>query len=122
MLDLPGHDRTLHALALEEANHTPKLPDADPQDALRHALNRGVCLLTNRRDRQRHASLARSFEHEKRKTSVACDQSVMHKAVIKSLPVKTSNIDSKVKFWEEHCRIERDAGCDGLFNFFEEIF
>src|SRR5437763_8324595 len=78
MLDLPGHDRTLDALALEEANHTPKLPDADPQDALRHALNRGVCLLTNRRDRQRDASLARSFEHEKRETSVACNQSVTH--------------------------------------------
>src|SRR5436309_12797901 len=100
MLDLPGHDRTLHALALEEANHAPKLPDADPQDALRHALNRRVCLLTNRRDRQRHASLARTFEHEKRKTSVACDQSVTHRTLneFSRLGSKYKSIASRI-FW-----------------------
>jgi hypothetical protein len=88
VLDLPGHDRALYALAFEETDHPPQLSDADPLDATarlrRHALNCRIGLLADRRNRQRRPRPPRPFKHEKRKLAVACDESVTHKRAVTS--------------------------------------
>ena len=79
VLDLPGHDRLLHALALEEADHPPQLADADPLDALGHALDAGVGLLPDGHHRQLRPSPPRALDDQEGELAVARDQTVTHK-------------------------------------------
>jgi hypothetical protein len=77
--DLPRHDRLLHALALEEADHPPQLADADPRHAFGHLLYLRVGLLPDGRDRHLRARAPRALQHEEGEPAVARYQTESHK-------------------------------------------
>src|ERR1041385_3512392 len=60
--DLTRHDRLLHTLALEEANHATELPDADPRQAFGDLLDSRVGLFLDGRDGDLSARAPRALD------------------------------------------------------------
>src|SRR5207302_1037394 len=79
VLDLSGHDCFFHALFFEEAQHLAELAHANPGDVFSELLDLRIGFFANRSDGNRYAGFARAFEHQKRKTSVTCDETKFHR-------------------------------------------
>src|SRR5438105_14997669 len=79
MLDLTGHDCFFHAFLFEKAQHLAELAHANPRHVFSKFLDLRIGFFTNRGDSNRHAGFARAFEHQKRKTSVTCDETKFHR-------------------------------------------
>src|SRR6185503_10298956 len=78
MLDLSGHDRVSDLLAFEEPDQPAQLTHAHPFTRRGLLFNLLRCLFLYCRDHHLDAPRSRAVEHEKWKSSVACNQSVFH--------------------------------------------
>src|SRR5262245_26490337 len=78
MFDLPGHNRTRHAFALEELDQLAQMADADPFNRARKLRDARFIFFLDRGDGHLNAFSARAFEHQEWKPSVTCYQTVLH--------------------------------------------